>query len=151
MMLRDPPKAPTGMPPPMILPNVARSGRMPVSSATPPRATRKPEMTSSKISSAPFARVTARKLLEVLAALEQQAVIRGRGLDDHSAATARAFFSVDGEIVQRLVVRRGAARSAFDERLAGTPADEGLPKVGRAWLDTEDDRRGRDSSRRTSR
>jgi hypothetical protein len=58
---RRPPKAPTGMPPPMILPSVVRSGRTPDSSCTPPRATRKPVMTSSKISSAPWRSQIARR------------------------------------------------------------------------------------------
>ncbi len=53
MISRLPPKAPTGMPPPMIFPSVVRSGRTPETSCTPPRATRKPVMTSSKISTAP--------------------------------------------------------------------------------------------------
>src|SRR5260370_775338 len=53
MMSRRPPKAPTGMPPPMILPSVVKSGRTPYSVCAPPKATRKPVMTSSNISSAP--------------------------------------------------------------------------------------------------
>ena len=50
-----PPKAPTGMPPPMTLPSVVRSGLMPSSFCAQPRSTRKPVITSSKISSAPCA------------------------------------------------------------------------------------------------
>ena len=53
MMSLRPPYAPTGNPPPITLPSVVRSGLMPYSCCAPPKATRKPVMTSSKISSAP--------------------------------------------------------------------------------------------------
>ena len=53
MMSRRPPNAPTGMPPPTILPSVVRSGLMPYSACAPPSATRKPVITSSKISTLP--------------------------------------------------------------------------------------------------
>ena len=51
-----PPYAPIGMPPPMILPSTVRSGRTPKRACAPPRPTRNPVITSSKISSAPSAR-----------------------------------------------------------------------------------------------
>src|SRR2546428_821443 len=54
-----PPKAPTGRPPPMILPNVVRSGRTPKRSCAPPHAIRN-EMTSSKIRRIPWRSVSAR-------------------------------------------------------------------------------------------
>ena len=58
-MSRRPPKAPTGRPPPMILPKVVRSGRTPKRSWAPPHAVRN-EMTSSKISRMPCRSVTSR-------------------------------------------------------------------------------------------
>src|SRR2546430_12146328 len=48
-----PPYAPTGIPPPMILPSVVRSGRTWSRSCAPPAETRKPVITSSKINRAP--------------------------------------------------------------------------------------------------
>ena len=50
-----PPNAASGSPPPTILPRMVRSGRTPKRSCAPPRATRKPVITSSKTSSAPLA------------------------------------------------------------------------------------------------
>src|SRR4051794_3756685 len=47
-----------GMPPPMILPRVVRSGVTPNIACAPPRPTRKPVITSSKTSSAPWRSVT---------------------------------------------------------------------------------------------
>jgi hypothetical protein len=61
MMSARPPNAPTGKPPPMILPNVDKSGVMPNRSCAPPRASRKPVITSSKISNAPLACVMSRR------------------------------------------------------------------------------------------
>ena len=48
-----PPKAATGMPPPITLPSAVRSGVMPYMPWAPSRPTRKPHITSSKISTAP--------------------------------------------------------------------------------------------------
>ena len=48
-----PPNAAAGKPPPIILPMVVRSGRMPNNSCAPPLATRNPVITSSKIKIAP--------------------------------------------------------------------------------------------------
>ncbi len=62
MISRRPPKAPTGIPPPMTLPNVVRSGVMPYKPCAPPKATRKPVITSSKISTAPDWSQTSRKV-----------------------------------------------------------------------------------------
>ena len=45
----------------MILPRQVRSGRTPASACAPPAAARNPEITSSKISTAPAARVISRK------------------------------------------------------------------------------------------
>src|SRR2546426_1185921 len=50
MISDGPPYAPTGKPPPMILPMVVRSGRIAYNSCAPPKAMRKPVMTSSKMS-----------------------------------------------------------------------------------------------------
>ena len=59
---RRPPYAPEGNPPPRIFDSVVRSGRTPYSSCAPPAATRKPVITSSKISSAPLASHTRRSV-----------------------------------------------------------------------------------------
>ena len=48
-----PPIAATGNPPPRPLASVVRSGVTPKNSCAPPRANRKPVITSSKISNAP--------------------------------------------------------------------------------------------------
>ena len=53
MISREPAYAPTGSPPPMTLPRVVMSGRTLYSACAPPRWTRKPVITSSKMSSAP--------------------------------------------------------------------------------------------------
>ncbi len=53
MIARGPPKAASGMPPPMTLPSTVRSGLMPSTPCAPCRPTRKPVITSSKISRAP--------------------------------------------------------------------------------------------------
>ena len=53
MNARLPPKTPTGRPPPTILPSVTRSASSSKARSAPPRATRKPVITSSTISSAP--------------------------------------------------------------------------------------------------
>ena len=55
MIAGGPPKAPTGSPPPMTLPKHHRSGVTPKRSAAPPRASRKPVITSSNSSRAPAA------------------------------------------------------------------------------------------------
>ncbi len=55
-----PPYAPTGSPPPMILPRQVRSGRTSATACAPPGAARKPEITSSKISTVPCADVISR-------------------------------------------------------------------------------------------
>ena len=54
MMRAGPATAPTGMPPPMTLPKVDRSGVMPHQPCAPVSVTRKPDITSSKISTAPY-------------------------------------------------------------------------------------------------
>ena len=53
MMSARPPYAPTGRPPPMILPRHVRSGRTPNTCCAPPAAARNPEITSSNTSSVP--------------------------------------------------------------------------------------------------
>ena len=55
MISARPPNAASGSPPPAILPRIVRSGVTPKRSCAPPRATRKPVITSSKTSSAPAA------------------------------------------------------------------------------------------------
>ena len=61
MMSRRPPMAATGKPPPSALAIVVRSGVTPYSAWAPPRATRKPVITSSKMSTMPFAAVISRR------------------------------------------------------------------------------------------
>ena len=58
-----PAMAPTGMPPPRILPRVVRSGVTPTYSWAPPKASRNPVMTSSKMSTAPRLVVSSRRKL----------------------------------------------------------------------------------------
>ena len=53
MISAEAPKAPMGRPPPITLPKHHTSGRTPNHSAAPPRASRKPVITSSNNSSAP--------------------------------------------------------------------------------------------------
>ncbi len=55
---------------------------MPSRSAAPPRASRKPEMTSSKMSSAPCCAGQRAQSLEKFCALWQQAMVGGHRLDD---------------------------------------------------------------------
>ena len=55
MISARPPNAASGSPPPTIFPRMVRSGVTPKSSCAPPRATRKPVMTSSNTRSAPDA------------------------------------------------------------------------------------------------
>src|SRR2546423_197118 len=57
-----PPYAPTGNPPPITFPRQVRSGSIPYRCCAPPRATRKPVITSSKMSRAPAARVSSRSV-----------------------------------------------------------------------------------------
>ena len=81
MMSALPPKAPTGMPPPITLASVVRSGLTPVRPCTPCGPTRKPVITSSKISSAPCAVQTSRRPSRKPAAGDQVHVAGDR-LDD---------------------------------------------------------------------
>jgi len=53
MISRRPPNAPTGMPPPMILPSVVKSGRHPIERLRASQGDAKARITSSKTSSAP--------------------------------------------------------------------------------------------------
>src|SRR5215211_3357447 len=56
-----PPNAASGRPPPAILPKIVRSGITPYRSWAPPRAIRKPVITSSKTSNAPDASLSCRR------------------------------------------------------------------------------------------
>ena len=127
MMARAPPKAPTGMPPPITLPKVARSGAMPVSSAAPPRPTRKPEITSSKISSAPCARVRWRSAARNSRRCSSRPWLAGTG--SMMSAAMRAPSRANK-------ASAAASSSSGSTRVqavnaSGTPADEGRPKVAR--------------------
>ena len=81
-MSARPPKAPMFRPPPMTLPKQVRSASMPYSSWAPPRATRKPVMTSSKISSAPTRSHSARSAARKPSAGGDEAHVGGDGLED---------------------------------------------------------------------
>ena len=132
MMRRAPPKAPTGMPPPMTLPKVARSGAMPVSSAAPPRARRNPEITSSKISSAPCALRERTQLLQELGALQQQAVV-GRHRFDDDGGDARAL-ACEQRLRRRLIIERQHARGGGEglgHAGRGRAPEGGEPGAGR--------------------
>ena len=79
-----PPNAPTGSPPPMTLPRHVRSGRTPSRPWAPPRATRKPVITSSKISSAPTRSHSARRPSRKPGRGGTRSHVRGDRLDDHA-------------------------------------------------------------------
>ena len=84
-----PPKAPTCRPPPMTLPKHDRSGVTPKRSCAPPRASRKPVITSSKTSSAPTRSHSARRPGEEPGAGRDQAHVGGDRLDDDARDVAR--------------------------------------------------------------
>ena len=73
----------------MTLPKVLRSGVTSSSSCPPPRATRKPVMTSSKISSAPTRSHSARRPLRKPVVGGDEAHVGGDRLDDHAGGAAR--------------------------------------------------------------
>ena len=125
MIRRGPAKAPTGMPPPITLPKVARSGTMPSRSAAPPRASRKPEMTSSKMRSAPCSRVSARS--------------RSR---NSRRCGSRPWFAGTGSMMTAAICCPSRAKSASAAcfvierqhavqavKASGTPAEDGRPNV----------------------
>ena len=123
---RRPPKAPTGMPPPMTLPSVVRSGVMPYSACAPPACTRKPVITSSKIEHAPCASHSARRPSRKPGARRDQVHVAGDRLDDDGGD----LVALRGE--QRLdrrevVVRQ--RRASAPATAGGTPADDGCPNV----------------------
>ncbi len=54
MIFDGPATAPIGIPPPIIFPSMIKSGATPMLSATEPKQSRNPDITSSQISSAPL-------------------------------------------------------------------------------------------------
>ena len=77
-----PPNAASGRPPPTILPRIVRSGRTPNRSCAPPRATRKPVITSSKTSSAPDASHSCRSASRIAVDRRDDAHVPRDRLDD---------------------------------------------------------------------
>ena len=82
MMSRRPPNAPTGMPPPITLPSVVRSGVMPIQRLRAAACTRKPVITSSKISTLPWRSHSARRPSRKPGARRDQVHVAGDRLDD---------------------------------------------------------------------
>ena len=147
---RRPPYAPIGMPPPMILPSVVRSGCTPNRAWAPPRPTRKPVMTSSKMSSAPSARVAARRCSRKPGCRRDDAGVGRDRLDDDRGdpAGVRGEGARDGSGV---VVRQHDGRRG--DRRRGPRHCPGSPSVATpgAGLDEQCRPRARDRRPRTSR
>ena len=125
MIARFPPYAASGSPPPTIFPRHVMSGLSPARSCIPPRATRQPVITSSKIETAP------------LLAHPSRIASRNPG----SGGTSPMFPTTGSTMTAAIVSPRAAkrARSAgmslygsvtvFAAVLAGTPAESGMPSV----------------------
>ncbi len=95
----------------MILPRQVRSGFTPVRPCAPPRPARKPEITSSKISSAPLLVADVAQPAKKSRGRRHEAHVAGNGFDDHRGDRAR----IRGEHVldrREIVVAR-------DQRVAG--------------------------------
>ena len=84
MMSRRPPNAPTGNPPPMILPSVVMSGVMLKWPCAPRGPTRKPVITSSNINTAPCLVHSLRSVCRKFLVGNDQIHIAGDRLDDHA-------------------------------------------------------------------
>ncbi len=121
MMSRRPPKAAAGMPPPMTLPRQVRSGVMPYSACAQPSATRKPVITSSKISTVPCSVHSARM------ACRNAVVARTRFMLPATGSTMTAAISLPW----RAKASRRASASLYGRTMvclttsSGTPAEEG--------------------------
>ena len=129
MISARPPNAASGSPPPTIFPRIVRSGRTPKRSWAPPRATRKPVITSSNTSSAPEASQSARSASRKPGCGRDAAHVPGDRLDEDRGEVLAAALDGGGGEVDVVVVD--------DDRVA----DDGLGHAGR----------GRDPERRQAR
>ena len=125
MYWRLPPKAPTGRPPPMILPKVVRSGSMPKRAWAPPKAARKPVMTSSKMSRAPYWRGDLAQAFEEAGPGQDKAHVGGHGFDDDGGD---AFAMPAEDLAHGVKIVVGASRVSATTA-AGTPGVPGMEKV----------------------
>ena len=126
-MSRLPPKAATGIPPPMTLPNIVMSGSMWYRDWAPPSATRKPVMTSSTMRTVPCLAVSSLMvsrnswvagtmfMLPATASTITQAI--------SSPSLSKSSLSCLGLLYSRTIVSFVTA--------AGTPAELGVPKVSK--------------------
>ena len=126
----------------MTLPNVLRSGVTSSSSCPPPRATRKPVITSSRISRAPTRSHSARSPLRNPALGGDEAHVGGDRLDDHAGGL---LVELRHDVVGR--DDRVGHRRLGDARRPGQ-AEGSQPGAG---LGQGGGRRGRGSCPRTSR
>ena len=77
-----PPNAPTGRPPPITLPSVVKSGSTPCAAWAPPRWTRNPVITSSKMSTLPASAVISRSVARKARRRGDAAHVAGDRFDD---------------------------------------------------------------------
>lgn len=127
MMSLRPPNAASGIPPPMTLPIVVRSGVMPCSDCAPPSATRKTgHHFVVNQHRAVFFGQSAQGFDKGFGRADE-VHIADEGFDNHAgdfvAALGKGFFELGDVVVfeyQSMLVKS-----------AGTPAEEGLPKVSR--------------------
>ena len=128
MMSAGPPNAPTGMPPPMILPSTVKSPRTPYAPCAPCGPTRKPVITSSIISRLPAASQRARTPSRKPGCGGTQLMLPATGsmmtaaTPSPAAAAAAKTASTESKSLKRAVsVSRATA--------AGTPSESGTPPV----------------------
>ena len=105
-----PPNAASGSPPPTILPSTVRSGVTPNRSCAPPRATRKPVITSSKTSSAPARVAEQAQRLEEPGRRRHAAHVPGDGLDDDRRQALAVALDRRGDAVDVVVLARRSCR-----------------------------------------
>ena len=130
---RLPPKAASGMPPPMTLPNTLRSGAKPGMArayrlCAPPSATRKPVITSSKTSSAPCARAQLAQALHEGHARAHEVHVAGDRLDHRRRRSSSPWRANASSSAATLLYSR---TSVCWTTASGTPALVGWPKVAR--------------------
>jgi hypothetical protein len=125
MMSRRPPKAPTGMPPPITLPSVVRSGVMPNRPCAPTGPTRKPVITSSKISTAPCCVHSVRIALEEGARRHDEVHVADHRLDDDAGDAVAMAAEARFELLRRVVVEHQRVPGEVGRHAARTRVAEG--------------------------
>ena len=121
----------------------------PARSAMPPRPTRNPLITSSRISSAPARAAAFGDAQQPRLALRQQAVVGGQRLDD-DRGDARAVRREDRDRARRVVIERRDERVAEHAVRARRRSTRRRGRPGRCRPARASRRRGRGSSPRTS-